>query len=197
MVLLSSKRLGLALCLVILQLSSRHHVEASGSCDQVDSVTFYKYQQLALGYFSNIDDIANMAEDVDDWYDDKVAPYQSNGIKWSIVAGDRISDLDGAGEVSGLFASLATREFSFHQWSHWTVCRVALGDIIQDIRVSTRYHGVVREENGNNEDIFGNALLNFKVRGEREDLITEVKVLRIQTISRPFVQPVHDGPNDV
>jgi len=173
------KHLVVAVCFFVLSLAP---VAGGASCEQVDSKTAHKYQQLAVGYLKGVDDVANLAEDVDAWYYEKIAPFQSGGVSWQIRAGERISDLKSTEAVKGLFTSLGSRDFAFHQWSHWTVCE----DQIGDIEVTTRYHGVVREMDAVNQDIFGEAVMNFKTRGSREDLITEVVVVRSQTIDRPY-----------
>lgn len=150
-------------------------------CDRVSSRTAYKYQQLAQDYLTNVDDIATVADDAEDWYEEVVAPFQTKSVKWKIVAGDRISNVEGKEAVGNIFRSLSTREFAFHQWSHWEVCEASNDDIV----VKCRYHGVVREDGAGNQDIFGTILVRFKTRRSRKGLITEVDVERFETIDRP------------
>jgi hypothetical protein len=111
-----------------------------------------------------------------------IAPYQSSGVKWMVDAGPRVFDLNGTEAVGELFENFASRNFSFHQWSHWTACEGSN----DNVNVLFRYHGVVREQDAMYQDIFGSVEVIFKTKGSRKGLITEVSAVRTGTIDRPY-----------
>ena len=115
--------------------------------------------------------------DVDEFYEDRVASLSTNNVVWDIDAGARKFQLKGKEAVRGLWASFSTREFSFHQWSHYEV-----DDCFERVQVSLRYAGLVREDGSMNQDIFGVARVHFNSR----DKIDYVFVQRFQRLDRPY-----------
>eukprot|EP00536_Pseudo-nitzschia_multiseries_P011016 jgi/Psemu1/289444/fgenesh1_pg.355_\ len=156
----------------------------SCSCRPVESADIaYKYYSIASEYLTNVDDISVLADDPDEWYDSHIEPFESNGIKWEVIAGPRVVKVDGAEEARVLWESFAERFFAFHQWSHFSSCT----EPNDDVRVKLRYHGTVREtESANVQDVFGSVEVVFKTEGDRADLITEVIVHRSATLERPY-----------
>lgn len=148
-------------------------------CVIADSQTGYYYTLLSNQYLTYVDIFANDVEEGNEieYYTDNVAPLQSTGVVWSINAGTRVTTLEGTDEVQGLFTNFATREFSFHQWSHFEVCVPGESHV-----VSLRYHGVAREDQGNNQDIFGVVRVTF----DEDDLVDHVFVSRFETIDRGY-----------
>lgn len=157
---------------------------SSSSCRPIKSADLaYKYHRIASDYVTNVDDIAVLADDPDEWYQSRIDPMQSNGIKWDIVAGPRVVVANGTDEVRSLWKNFSERSFAFHQWSHFSSCTKPNGDL----QIDFRYHATVRErEDANIQDAFGSAVVVVKTAGDRADLITEVSVLRSETLERPY-----------
>ena len=125
-----------------------------------------------------VDNIGNEADvDVDKFYEDRVASLSTNNVVWDIDAGARKFKLEGKEAVRGLWNSFSTREFAFHQWSHFEV-----DECFERVQVALRYHGVIREDAGANQDIFGIIRVHFN----RRDKIDYVFVQRFQTLDRPY-----------
>ena len=154
------------------------------SCKPIDSADLaHEYQNIVSEYLTNVDDIAVLTDDPDGWYYMHIEPMQSNGIQWNIVAGPRVVVADGEDEVQALWESFSNRNFSFHQWSHFSSCTKRNGDVQTDLR----YHGIVREdEDGNIQDVFGTATVVVKTDGNRAGLVTEVTATRSETLERPY-----------
>jgi hypothetical protein len=134
---------------------------------------------MASDYLTEIDNIANEGlEDLDEFYETHIAAFQTDDVVWDIDAGARKYQLEGKEPVRGLWSNFASRQFAFHQWSHFAVNEVSEGNI----EIALRYHGVALEAEGNYLDIFG----VIKVHYNYEDLIDYVFVQRFHTIDRGY-----------
>jgi hypothetical protein len=143
----------------------------------IDAV-YIMYQRMANSYLTEIDNIANeVIEDLDEFYESRIAAFQTDDVVWDIDAGARKFQLEGNEAVRGLFSSFATRKFAFHQWSHHEV-----NEIPGKTEVALRYHGVILESEGNYLDIFG----VIKVHYNGDEMIDFVFVQRFNTIDRVY-----------
>jgi hypothetical protein len=148
-------------------------------CKIANSDDGYYYQRMANAMLTGVDDIASVAEDADVFFETHVAAVSTPDVVWDIDAGSRKFQLEGIDNVKPLWVnSFASREFAFHQWSHWEICTSAGGTA----EAAFRYHGVVREDGGPYQDIFGVIVVHF----DRDDLIEYVFVQRLKTINRPY-----------
>lgn len=152
-------------------------------CKIADSETAYYYQRMANTMLTGVDDIANTGfedtEELGAFFQARVADVSTPDVIWDIDAGTRQFQLEGIENVKPLWVdSFSTREFAFHQWSHWEVC--LSGKSV--VEAACRYHGVVREYGGTYQDIFGVIVVKFNA----EDLIDYAFVQRFNTIDRPY-----------
>lgn len=145
---------------------------------KVDAASIIMYQRMANSYLTEVDNIANeVIEDLDEFYESRIAAFQTDDVVWDIDAGARKFQLEGKEAVRGLFSSFATRKFSFHQWSHHEV-----NEIPGKTEVALKYHGVILESEGNYLDLFG----VIKVYYNGDDMIDYVFVQRSYTIDRGY-----------
>jgi hypothetical protein len=149
----------------------------SGSPKLADSETAYKYQYLTDSFFVEVDNIVNeKPTDVDAFYFSRIAPRIASDAVWSIDTPLVKDEFVGIEEILIFWQRLATRDFSNHNWSFYTVTNIG-----KDVQVEFRYHGIVRSTSTSPfQDIFGIVRVIFN----DHDLISDAYVSRSYTIDR-------------